>query len=590
MTKQIILWVLVFHALMTNIAMEYCNIPKECHLVSREQNHRDTDDKRLICSVTSDSLLRFNHSLTKQINSEKCEQFDINIITEFTIRPKNELSLQLKRGMIDLENLIDFISYTFLYFQLRFFKGFDLNLFDDSFDTLNYNNLQIVVHFDFSSFDFYLEDKKLNSCQDIIEATNSTNPRSIFQVLTQINNQEIEILLAESKSRICPLVFKNFKNLKLTLFGEDSFYSKRVLSFSDETFPDLNSSVSEIHIYVDNIDLDTNSLHPDVFGKLRRIVTMKKIRRIQPDLFIELKNVSQIYINNYYVKSIMHRNGIEWIKNYNKQCDINMISTCDGGPKFIFLKCFNFIHSAPLEDIFPEEDFCLYKDFPTNQLVFILENCDIKEKIEMWNKKKDKITCTYLWITRLYELLIKRLKNSTVGYKIVNMLLNSDEYKSISKCNFESKLELCNKWSFQTESISTLFELGEAMTMTQSVINIFSYILSIFGLVTNLLIIIIISSKKNEKNFKGFKQYDYLRLNSICNCFILLIHLISWLNHCIYPFQVFCPLIRKTRFMQYFNIIIEEILMNTLKFMNNFTYIGFAFNRISLIGKDTISW
>ena len=126
--------------------MEYCNIPKECHLVSREQNHRDTDDKRLICLVTSDSRLRFNHSLTKQMSEEKCEQFDINIITEFTIRPKNERSLQLKSGMIDLENLIDFISYTFLYFQLRFFKGFDLNLFDDSFDMLNYNNLQTVVH------------------------------------------------------------------------------------------------------------------------------------------------------------------------------------------------------------------------------------------------------------------------------------------------------------------------------------------------------------------------------------------------------------------------------------------------------------
>ena len=38
--------------------------------------------------------------------------------------------------------------------------------------------------------------------------------------------------------------------------------------------------------------------------------------------------------------------------------------------------------------------------------------------------------------------------------------------------------------------------------------------------------------------------------------------------------------------MQYFKIIVEEVLMTALKFMNNFTYIGFAFNRISLIGKD----
>jgi hypothetical protein len=38
--------------------------------------------------------------------------------------------------------------------------------------------------------------------------------------------------------------------------------------------------------------------------------------------------------------------------------------------------------------------------------------------------------------------------------------------------------------------------------------------------------------------------------------------------------------------MQYFKIIVQDVLMTALQFMNSFTYIGFAFNRISLIGKD----
>ena len=165
-------------------------------------------------------------------------------------------------------------------------------------------------------------------------------------------------------------------------------------------------------------------------------------------------------------------------------------------------------------------------------------------------------------------------------------LLNSSDYKSISKCNFEKKLELCNKSNFATKYIITYFEMKETMRMTECVINILSFLLSIFGIVTNLLIIITISSKKNKEEFKEYKQYDCLRLNSIISCLILLIHLISWLNQCIYPFQVFCPLIRKTVFMQYFKMIVEEVILTALKFMNSFTYIGFAFNRISLIGKD----
>ena len=166
----------------------------------------------------------------------------------------------------------------------------------------------------------------------------------------------------------------------------------------------------------------------------------------------------------------------------------------------------------------------------------------------------------------------------------MQILLNSNDYKS--NCNFEKKLEFCNRSNFVSKHIITSFQIYEVMKLTETLINIFSYILSIFGITTNLLIIIIISSKKNKEEFKECKHYSYLRLNSIFSCFILLIHLISWLNQCIYPFQMFCPLIRKTVFMQYFKIIVEEVLMTALKFMNSFTYIGFAFNRISLIGKD----
>lgn len=108
----------------------------------------------------------------------------------------------------------------------------------------------------------------------------------------------------------------------------------------------------------------------------------------------------------------------------------------------------------------------------------------------------------------------------------------------------------------------------------------------VFGLVTNILIIVTISSKSNAAEFKEFKQYDYLRLNSICNCAILAIHLASWLNKCVYPFQVFCPVIRKLVFFQYFKIVVGEMLMSALQFMTNFTYLAFAFNRISLIGKE----
>ena len=95
-----------------------------------------------------------------------------------------------------------------------------------------------------------------------------------------------------------------------------------------------------------------------------------------------------------------------------------------------------------------------------------------------------------------------------------------------------------------------------------------------------------ISSKTNQQEFKEFKQYDYMQVNSIFKCCILLLQMSSWLNECIYPYQVFCPVIRKLVGFQYFKIIIQEVLGNSLRFMVNFGYVAFAFNRIALIGKD----
>jgi hypothetical protein len=58
------------------------------------------------------------------------------------------------------------------------------------------------------------------------------------------------------------------------------------------------------------------------------------------------------------------------------------------------------------------------------------------------------------------------------------------------------------------------------------------------------------------------------------------------MTECFYPFQVFCPEIRKVVFVQFFKIIAKECLTSALRFMLNFTYIAFALNRIGVIKKD----
>ena len=599
MKKQILVSVVMLTSLLIQSSIgSICNLANECKLVNLKSRQIAIKNRFMKCSLKSSSQIRFTNQIE---NNMSCKISNITQVSHLLIRPKSERSIKLEKGMIDLIDLNGFLNALntddlYIYFQihLQHFKGFDLNLFDETIDQIYNSKIKYVLglYLEYNTFEFYLGQKKLISCQDIIEATNYSNPLSIFQFFSKMYISKMQFNLGVTKNRICPLVFKNSRATNIGIIGENSFYSKRVLSFSNESFNDLNSNFYQLMINAANIEIDKTQFHPDVFNRTVFINFQGKVKKIHPNVLNKLNNLKILLFQNKYLRNLMHESGMEWLKSFNR--DINwdienftQLYEYREMLKTVYLECITY-YSPPLVDIFPEEDFCLYKDFPINQLVVIVETCDEQEYLKKkWQspKNNDKIPCTFLWITRSYKVLFKLVRNEFMKEAIIS-LLNSSEYKSIEKCNFEQKLQLCNKSNFEPKQIRTTFEIDQAMLMTQSIINILSYILSIFGIVTNLLVIITISSKKNKEEFKDIKQYDYLRLNSICSCLILIIHLISWLNECVYPFQVFCPIIRKTVFMQWFKIIVEETLMTALQFMNNFTYIGFAFNRISLIGKD----
>ena len=564
----------------------YCNIPKQCQVKDITKRQLPTDLKLYKCLLDDNSRLRFNKS--NEEKSENCQNLNKTKIQDLILRPNEGRCLKLKKGMIDVNDFIEHLKdFENLELLFEFFKGFEINLFDEINDNLNPNYTHITISCLHCTFDFYIGDKLLKTCQDFKEATNSTNPKSIFQLFTNVFKEVLNVFLPKATHKICPLALKDFQVDVLQISGDITFYHKTSLTFYPEKFDDLNSRIDVVEILFNNVDLDFNFLHPSVFKNLTRLYIWTTVKKIHPELFQELDNVIDIHLLLENTRNLMHNNGIEWIKNINRDiyCDLNNRSQVNEYAKLNKVK---FIHhdaenrpiSPPLRDVFPDEDFCLYKDFPINQLVVMIRTPQIIMEL---NQPRNDIGCTYLWITRRYEAFVGIYNEDN---QLFTSLLESDEYKSISKCNFEEKLKRCNKSEFKIRQIITFFEIGQRMYTIEVVLNISVFILSILGLVSNILIIITISSKMNESDFKEFKQYDYLRLNSICNCLILIIHMTTWLNQCIYPFQVFCPVIRKTVFMQYFKIIVQDVLLTALRFMNSFTYIGFAFNRISLIGKD----
>ena len=94
--------------------------------------------------------------------------------------------------------------------------------------------------------------------------------------------------------------------------------------------------------------------------------------------------------------------------------------------------------------IFLEEDFCIYSNFPFNQLIILY-------LVAGFNNNES--TCTYLWLVQYYKQYLNIYKDNNEKLNILMKELNSSAFKSISKCNFEQKVTLCNKSNYEINDI-----------------------------------------------------------------------------------------------------------------------------------------
>ena len=130
----------------------------------------------------------------------------------------------------------------------------------------------------------------------------------------------------EYKHKICPLVFTNAKILTISLQNlVDTFYKKSVISFTNESYPSLNSIIESVSIEnVQNVNLDLNLLHPSVFNYTPSILIFGTLNSIDGEIFMRLKNLLLIVIGPMIFRKINHKQGIEWIKQWNYGVNVNL--------------------------------------------------------------------------------------------------------------------------------------------------------------------------------------------------------------------------------------------------------------------------
>ena len=413
--------IIVFYCLLSNgILTENgfnCHLPDGCRLEKGYlQENLDTNEigKRLknmiTCDINNDEFT-FRFKDPPFFSSNRTCQIDDYHNNQIVFRWTSK-ELTILDRQFNFTNLFRYIKYMKYYTDVHLWNlnGFDLNfLYGKSF---NHRSHIDKIQLSKCRLDFYHKKKKINSCEDILKADISSI-MSIFQLrlANQSLNRYFVLRNVEYKQSICPLVFQNSNIPRLALIDlANTFYKRNVLSFTNETFSDLNSDITYLRLNkLENVNIDLKLLNPSVFNKTKLLyIESGSMISIDGDIFRTLKMLLYFHINPSIFRKINHKQGIEWIRQWNLEVNIHL---SENQPRrYIESKriILDTIYKTrqPLSSIFPDEDFCLYVDFPFNQFVILCENID--NKID-YKYKENEISCTYLWLVQYYEFYYKRL-------------------------------------------------------------------------------------------------------------------------------------------------------------------------------------
>ncbi|CAF0948312.1 unnamed protein product [Brachionus calyciflorus] len=267
------------------------------------------------------------------------------------------------------------------------------------------------------------------------------------------------------RTKICPQIFQNLQIENFFFeFMANIFYKKNFISFTN-IYQNLNIVIKRVYFNLcDNLNLDKTLLSSDIFNLIEELHMDSKIKSIESDLFKNFTNLRYIEFNIFFTKYLFHK-SLEWIKSINQDLNVNISNRNDINSNSYRTAHIKLVQNGLIRDdyysknyFFSDENFCLYKDFPFNQMVFLSFDGTFSKNEE---------TCTEVF-----------LKKSFANYDIDSImyfsLLNNhlDKYLNNSNCDFEKMKKRCDKNSFFRQEI----DLNDFI----NIIVLFDFILLVF--------------------------------------------------------------------------------------------------------------
>ena len=401
-----------------------CKLPKGCeingiHLQMNYMAHEKTsiDIPGILCNIRFEEFeFTFPFMPDPKLESEFCLVNDIMYkeVVEFRFHSNFILSKKF-----NITNIFDYAMFFKKYTDVNFvnLKGFELDMINDLDQNERFIEQDNIDIFNCvkCKMEFYSNGRLVKTCQDIIDSNNGS-VRSVFQIRKSSEVSIMALIDSQFKTTLCPLVFMNSYISTLIITGlADTFYKRNILAFENRTFEDLNSTIKQIILTkIENINIDSSFLEPFVFQNLTMISFFGPVNMIDGNSLNRLNNLVNIAFEKEYYRDMIHKNGIKWVRDLNHDLDVNLSNFNETLYKFyrtklIQIESNSFITEIRLSKLFPDKDFCLYKNYPFNQLVFLFETTNDKKVFVLFNSTTY-YTCTYLWLAQYFDLILKIFK------------------------------------------------------------------------------------------------------------------------------------------------------------------------------------
>ena len=530
------------------------------------------------------SLNDFN--ITNQCPPKEYNINSLKIFAKKGILFNNDLNL---RGLMNIFNRTDF-PLDVLFENIN---GFNENSNAEERKAISASMIQ-SIQMSNVIFDFYRQNKLLSSqnCSDenFDSKTSFFGPiKALFLIKNVFYNNQI-----------CPYVFMNTKLEQLFLIeiSNSLIFKNRVEFLNINKTKDLDLNVKSLvfvifTMYCDSITI--TNLNPFLFKTLEFLIIKGNLEYIDEHLFENFHEISYIAIRSDVLKNFFHR-GTKWINSLNKNLNVSL------NVQFQFKHNIQRLVSIEFDVInwflfnkyytFPNEDICLFKDFPHSQLVLPLI---VFNPLKFNNEEE--CSCTMIWLVQNYRYYIYddfKKFNSYVRFldeykdyfenvTIRNCIRNEEYLKErFYLCNFSRLFENCDLITFKIEILGGIQSFTLLLKWFQYIVEVYiRTILCSLGLITNLFTLKLIHNKNHSKNFQN-SMYKHMSTNAFFNILFCLIYILTLMNSCVTSKSSFCSSIWRTEFSQYFHIYVILFLGNALRLCCNISYIFFSVSRFAL--------